>query len=83
MGEGGSGTTRTRRPPAAAHDRTFSPDTANRIPFSLEEEFPRFATATENFPPEITKDNIRQGYNDHQRSFILRKSSFHSFLFCS
>ncbi|KAN0075988.1 hypothetical protein V8E54_007258 [Elaphomyces granulatus] len=32
----------------------------------LEEEFPRFATATENIPPEITEDNIRQRYNDYQ-----------------
>jgi hypothetical protein len=64
--EGGSGTTRARRPAAAAHVRTFPPDTTDRIPSCLEEEFPRFATATENFPPEITKDNIRQRYNDYQ-----------------
>ncbi|KAN0069341.1 hypothetical protein V8E54_012356 [Elaphomyces granulatus] len=60
------GTTRARRPAAAAHVRTFPPDTTDRIPSCLEEEFPRFATATENFPPEITKDNIRQRYNDYQ-----------------
>ncbi|KAN0085269.1 hypothetical protein V8E54_001736, partial [Elaphomyces granulatus] len=66
MGEGGGGTTRARRPAAAAHVRTFPPDTADYIPSCLEEEFPRFATATENFPPEITKDNIRQRYNDYQ-----------------
>jgi hypothetical protein len=65
--EEGSRPTRARRPAAAAHGRTFSPDTAGRIPSCLEEEFPRFATATENFPPEITKDNIRQRYNDYQR----------------
>jgi hypothetical protein len=62
----GNRTTRARRPAAAVHNRTFSPDTATRIPSCLEEEFPRFATATEKFPPEITKENIRQRYNDYQ-----------------
>ena len=59
-------TTRARRPAGSTHDRTFSPDTGDRIPSCLEEEFPRFATATENFPPEITKENLRQRYNDYQ-----------------
>ena len=59
--------TGARRPAATANDRSFSPDTADRIPSCLEEEFPRFASATENFPPEITKENIRERYNDYQR----------------
>jgi hypothetical protein len=65
-GEGGNDTTRARRPAAAAHDRSFSPDTDDRIPSCLEEEYPRFASATEEFPPEITKENLRQRYNDYQ-----------------
>ncbi|KAN0073283.1 hypothetical protein V8E54_008503 [Elaphomyces granulatus] len=52
---------------STANDRTFSPDTPDLIPSCLEEEFPRYATATEKFPPEITKENIRQRYNDYQR----------------
>jgi hypothetical protein len=48
-----------------ANDRTFSPDTPDLIPSCLEEEFPRYATATKKFPPEITKENIRQRYNDY------------------
>ena len=66
MGEGGGGTTRARRPAAAAHVRPFPPDTTDRIPSCLEEEFPRFASATEQFPPEITKENLRQRSNDYQ-----------------
>jgi uncharacterized protein DUF6570/helitron helicase-like protein len=61
------GRTAAGRPTATVNDRSFSPDTADRIPSCLEEEFPRFATATENFPPEITKENIRERYNDYQR----------------
>jgi hypothetical protein len=41
--------------------------TPDLIPSCLEEEFPRYATATEKFPPEITKKDIRQRYNDYQR----------------
>jgi hypothetical protein len=48
--EGSNGTTRARRPPATANDRSFPPDTIDRIFSCLEEEFPRYATATENFP---------------------------------
>jgi hypothetical protein len=71
--EGTNGTTRARRPVANANDRSntnvqsFPPDTTDRIPSCLEEEFPRYATATENFPPEINKENIRQCYNAYQQ----------------
>jgi hypothetical protein len=45
---------------------SFPPDTTDRIPSCLEEEFPRYATATENFPPEISKENLRRCYNEYQ-----------------
>ena len=79
MGEEGSRTTRARRPAAAAHDRTFSPVEST----CLEEEFPRFAAAIEKFPSEISKDNIRQCYNDYQRHidwFVARALPFCAFL---
>ena len=65
-GEGKSSTTRARRRAATANDRSFPPDTTDRIPSCLEKEFPRYATATENFPPEISKEILRQCYNGHQ-----------------
>ena len=66
IGERDGHTTRVRRPTGSTHDRTFSPDSADRIPSCLEEEFPRFATVTENFAPTVSKDDLRQCYNDHQ-----------------
>jgi hypothetical protein len=63
----GSGMARARQPAPTSKDRSFSPDTTDHIPSCLEEEFPRYATATENFPPKITKENIRQRHNDYQR----------------
>lgn len=59
-------TTLTRWPAATESVRSFPPDTTDRIPSCLEEEFPRYATATENFPPEINKEDIRRCYNDYQ-----------------
>ena len=71
--EESNGTTRAQRPAANANGRSnandpsFPPDTIDRITSCLEEEFTRYATATENFPPKITKENNRQCYNEYQQ----------------
>jgi hypothetical protein len=55
------------------------------IPSCLEEDFPRYATATEKFPPGITKENIRQRYDDYQCRIIgvliVRRVAFAGALF--
>ena len=65
--EGSNDMTQDRQPAANANVRSFPPDTTDRIPSCLEEEFPRYATATGNFPPEINKENIHQCYNEYQQ----------------
>jgi hypothetical protein len=62
--EGSNGTTRVQRPPT---NPSFPPDTTDRISSCLEEEFPRYAAATDNFPPEINRENIRRCYNEYQQ----------------
>ncbi|KAN0080787.1 hypothetical protein V8E54_003991 [Elaphomyces granulatus] len=55
-----------KRAPVPNRARHFNESTA-RIPSCLEEEYPKFARATQEFPPSISPDNLRKRYNDYQQ----------------
>ncbi|KAN0074376.1 hypothetical protein V8E54_008313, partial [Elaphomyces granulatus] len=56
----------SRKRKRAPVPRHFNESTA-RIPSCLEEEYPKFARATQEFPPSISPDNLRKRYNDYQQ----------------
>ena len=64
---GSSGPSRKRKRAAVPNRARHFNESTTRIPSCLEEEYPKFARATQEFPPSISPDNLRKRYNDYQQ----------------
>ena len=62
-----SGPSRKRKRAAVPNPARHFNESTTRIPSCLEEEYPKFARATRDFPPSISPDNLRKRYNDYQQ----------------
>jgi hypothetical protein len=58
---------RKRKRAAGPNQARHFNDSTTHIPSCLEEEYPKFARATREFPPYSSPENLRKRYNDYQQ----------------